>query len=492
MAEEQTPSPEEGQMMGNDFFASDGSKSTSDSRGGFGGTEVYNKNDTNAGLQEMIDKAKNSATAYASPTIKWNPFTSDRVLGLPLYYNDLADPSGRVYNNTIINDIPNVYIIPGKAKINRNLIDAAGTRIIPATLSRMLMEAQNNPTLGFSFGVRGIKTGNDLRFVGFETDYKDYYKYVQTMLSAVYSYLDNTKALDIFRFSDEFNNSLKDFGLCFYADKSTSVSESADNTYGSSQVAEMANQKSGTLREADLLNPMYGGTARIVDSLKAMNPLGVLEAMGTFDGIITRTANALFRVVNGSQLQFPEMWQDSRFDRSYNLSFKFYSPYGDKMSIFRYVYVPFIALLALALPRQDGLLGYESPFLLKVSSPGYFDIDMGVITSLTIMKGGTDSLWTIDGLPQMIEVNVSITDLYPQLVQIKDDGLFAYNIGISSFLENMAGIRPSQLDFHLRSKAAIQRKLSNSFIFGAPENFKHGVEDWIQEVQGKITTGLLR
>jgi hypothetical protein len=491
MAEEQTPNPEEGQMIGNDFFASDGSKSMSDSKGGFGGVEYYageGKGDT--GLQSMIDKAKNGSTQYGVSKVEWNPYASDRVLGLPLYYNDLADPNGRVYNNTIINDIPNVYILPGVETINRNLVDTAGTRIIPATLSRMLVEAQNNPSLGFSFGVRGIKTGEDLRFIGFKPDYKEYYQYVQTMLSAIYSYLDNTKALDIFRFSDEFNNSLANYGLCFYADKSTSISESADNTYGASRTAEMVAEKAGTLREADRLNPMYGGTARLVDSIKAANPLGILEAMGTFDGIITRTANALFRVVNGSQLMFPDMWQDSRFDRSYNLSFKFYSPYGDKMSIFRYVYVPFIALLALALPRQDGLLGYKSPFFLKVSSPGYFDIDMGVVTSMTIMKGGSDSLWTIDGLPQMIEVNMSVTDLYPQLIQVKDDGLLAYNLGISSFLENMAGIRPSQLNFHLRAKALIQRKLSNSFIFGVPENFKHGVEDFIQEVSGKVAVAL--
>jgi hypothetical protein len=490
MAEEVGLTPEQEQMMGNDYFKSDGTGSESDTRGGFGGVEYYKKENIEQGLQELIDKARNGATGSAVPPVEWNPYDSDRVLGLPLYYNDLADPGGRVYNNTIINDIPNIYIIPGIESVNRNLIDTAGTRIIPATFSRMLVEAQNNPTLGFSFGVRGIKTGDDLRFIGFKPDYKQYYQYVQTMLSAIYSYLDNTKALDVFQFSDEFSTSLKNYGLCFYADKSTSVSESADNTYTTSQAAELANQKGATLREADKLNPTYGSTARLVDSIKAVNPLGILEAMGTFDGIITRTANALFRVVNGSQLIFPDMWQDSRFERSYNLSFKFYSPYGDKLSIFRYVYVPFISLLALALPRQDGLLGYEAPFFMKISSPGYFEVDMGVVTSMTIMKGGADSLWTIDGLPQMIEVNMSVTDLYPQLVQIKDDALFAYNIGLSSFLENMAGIRPSQLEFHLRAKALIQRKLSNSFIFSVPQNLKHGVEDWMQEVQGNIANVL--
>jgi len=338
---------EDDQMTGNDFFDSNGGKSESDSVGGFGGVEYYNSSNTQSGLQELVNGAKNIAPASSTSVVDWNPYSSDKILGLPLYYNDLADPGGRVFNNTIVSDIPNVYIIPGVPSINRNLIDTAGTRIVPATLSRMLLKAQEG---AISFGVRGIRTGNDLRFVGFKTDYKDYYKYVQTMLSAIYSYLDNTKMLDLFRFSDEFETSLSNYGLCFYADKSTSISEDANNSYSESRVAETVSQNASSMREADLLNPTYGKTARIVDSIKAANPLGVLEAMGTFDGVITRTANALFRVVNGSQLYFPEMWQDSQFSRSYNINFRFYSPYGDKLSVFRFVYVPFIALLALALP----------------------------------------------------------------------------------------------------------------------------------------------
>jgi hypothetical protein len=495
MAEETEKTPEqlESEMVGDDFFVGDGSGTTgsnSDSVGGFGGTEYYaGAGNQNSGLQDLVNKAKNGATSYGTSEVKWNPYASDKVLGLPLYYNDLCDPNGRVYNNTIINDIPHIYIIPGLPSINRNLIDSAGKRIIPATLSRMILDAKESM---INFGVRGIKTGEDLRFIGFKPDYREYYNYVQVMLSAIYSYLDNTKALDLFRFSDDFENSLSNFGLCFYGDKSTSISEDASNTYAPSKVAEMVSQNANTLREADILNPAYGVTARLVDSLKAANPLGILDAMGTFDGIISRTSNALFRVVNGSQLMFPEMWQDSSFDRSYNLSFKFYSPYGDKMSIFRYVYVPFISLLALALPRQDGLLGYKRPFLLKVSSPGYFEIDMGVVTSMTITKGGSDGLWTIDGLPQMIEVNMQVMDLYPNLIQVDKEGLLSYNSTLSSFLENMAGIRPDQLNFMLRAKALIQRKLSNSFIFGIPENIEHGIEDFIHEVQGKIIGGLLR
>jgi hypothetical protein len=478
MAEENVDQQQEalqGELIGDDFFADGGSNS--DSAGGFGThTEVSDG---------TWDQLVNGQGKTSSGEVPWNPYSSDRVLGLPLYYNDLADPGGRIYNQTIIQDIPNVYIVPGNPRINRKLINVAGKRIVPADLSRILMKAaESGGPLGFA--LKGsFANGEDLRFMGFDSDYAGYFKYVQTMLSTIHSYMAMDDVFDIYNFEKEFENSIKDFGLCFYADKSTSITETADNTYGASRVAELANEKAATMREADFMFPTGGQTARVVDSIKAMNPIGVLQSLGTFDGIITRTSNALFRVVNGSQLFFPDMWQDSRFDKSYNISFKFYSPYGDKTSIFRYVYVPFIALLAMALPKQDGLLGYEKPFVMKMMRPGYFDINMGVVTSMSITKGGADSLWTVDGFPQMIEVNMNVVDLYPQMVQTDDVGMLSYNIGISNFLQNMAGIRSDQLSF-LGFKAMINRMLSNSMLFTFDETIENKTEDFIYEVQNKV------
>lgn len=485
MAEEQNPmdSPEAGTLAGDDIFDPATGTVANDTVGGAGIGQEY----SDGTLDQMIENVKSSGkgyTKYSDKPIGWNPYDSDRILGLPLYYNDLADPNGRVYNTTILYDLPVVHMLPGTMSVNRNLMDIAGKRISPAWLSNKLLDLTQNPSLPFA-GIRGLAGGNDLRFIGFKPDYSEYFLYVQTMLSAVYSLMGKDNVFDIFNFSDLFKTDVNNYGLSFYLDKSSSISESADNTYTSSQVAEMANQKGQTAREADLLYPTGGNTARFVDSIKAMNPLGVLEALGTFDGIITRTSNALFRVVNGSQLLFPDFWQDSRYDKSYNLSFKFYSPYGDKMSIFRYVYVPFIALLALALPRQDGLLGYTLPFYVRMSKPGHFDVDMGVVTSMSITRGGADNLWTVEGFPQMIEVNMNVVDLYPQLTQIKNDGLFAYNLGISSFLQNMAGIRPDHMSF-MKLGALVNRKLSNSLLFNVDEIIVNEAKDLVYDLQSRV------
>ena len=363
----------------------------------------------------------------------FNPMRDRSVLGMPLRYNDLADPNGRVYNETIVQDLPLVYIVPGTPTLNKNLIDEAGGAINPLAMAQKLQGLGDN---GFSIGVRGVSDGNDLRYLGFKAAYGEYFDYVQTMLSTVYGYLKmsiGSNVFDVFKFTDEFRSSFKDYGVCYYCDKATSVSESASNSYGESKMAQQTNEKSATAREAAMLG--RGGvtewSASVAEGLKSMSLTSVLDSFKSYDGIISRTSNALFRVVNGSELYFPEIWQDSKFDRSYNISFKFYSPYGDKMSVFKYVYVPLISLLAFTLPRQDSILSYNEPFLTRIFCPGMFDISMGAVTGMTINKGGSDNLWTIDGLPQAVEVTLDVIDMYPTLTQVDSPGLVIYNSSVT-------------------------------------------------------------
>ena len=415
---------------------------------------------------------------------KWNPFKDNKILGLPLYYNSLADPNGRVYNNTILEGLSYLSIVPGRGTVNKKLIDATGNTLSPIALAKNLMGYENDPGGLLKFGVKGVSSGSDLRFIGFKPAYSEYFKYVQTMLSMIYSFLDTHGVFNVFRFSDVFSNTIFNYGLCYYLDKSTSISESANNDYGTSKVAEMANSQNQTAREANIIakDTFKNKVARAISTLKTLDPTEMMNSFTSYDGILTRAGNSLFRVVNGSQLYFPEIWQDSSFSRSYNINFKFYSPYGDKMSIFKYVYVPFISLLALALPCQDGLLGYSEPFYVKMSAPGYFNVDLGVINSLTFTKGGSDDLWTTDNLPQCIEVSASVTELYPQLVGTKNYGNLAYNLGMSNFLQNMVGLRPDNLNYLLESKALVNRLISNSPLFNVGSNISNKVGDMLYEL----------
>ena len=203
---------------------------------------------------------------------------------------------------------------------------------------------------------------------------------------------------------------------------------------------------------------------------------------------MTRQGQAFARVVNGSQLLYPNIWTDSQFSRSYNLSFKFVSPYGDKESIFRYVYVPFISLLALALPRQDSTVGYGQPFYVKVNCPGWFESSMGYISSIDFTRGGSDNLWSVDNLPMAIDVTMSLVDCYPSLPMTRKYSQMKYNFGLASFLDTLAGIRSDQLDLLFSAKNWIKRRLSvpKAFVKGV-SNYKSDFFTNLQStINGKI------
>jgi len=90
-----------------------------------------------------------------------------------------------------------------------------------------------------------------------------------------------------------------------------------------------------------------------------------------------------FAVTNGMKTIYPELWSDSSYSKNINFNITFTSPYGDPLSIFKYVYVPFCALLCFALPRQASENGYLSPFFVRADVPGIISSDLGIITDLT-------------------------------------------------------------------------------------------------------------
>jgi len=356
------------------------------------------------------------------------------VLGLPLYFNPLADPFNRVYEHTFESDLPLVFITPGKPKINKRVVsfNSGGGVISANDVLGSLIPADQ-------LGIRNARNYNDTRYVRFERSYSEYYGYVQTMLTYLYTMLGFSGT---FKFEDYFKENDKVEGIAFYADKSTTVSESSNNSYSAPSMASSVNNLAGQAREyRQYIGMQEGGViTNVIDGI-----LKIFEGAISSIPVIGKVLGAFGSALSGDQLYYPDLWQDGKFSKNYNLSFKFFSPYGDPESIFRFVYVPFISLLALSLPLQDGIYAYKQPFLVRLSCPGYFELECGAITSIDFKRGGDDSLWTSGNMPNEIEVTMSVQDLYPTVLATNKIKNMKWNIGLASFLECMAGITFNEL-----------------------------------------------
>jgi hypothetical protein len=426
-------------------------------------------------------------------------FISDvKVYGLPLAYNNLADPAGRVFRKTILKRMPVVSIQPGiaKASLNKDTDpDGSKEKAVAARLAQVDAwckqggdpgDKEVKASLAAAYHAMKDDSGS-FPYLLFTKADKEYEKAYTTLASRVFSRIDlmisgsrNEAQSWGGGLFEEFKKSLmtdispswsSNGWINFYMDKASAFNESGANTYDQSMFAGLAKKITGVSQE---IQSLFGGN-------------GTNETNGGAGaGMFSKLGDAL----GGNQVVFPKVWQDSTFSRSYQLAFRFESPYGDPMSIFRHVYMPFLMLLAMALPRQTGISSYKAPFMVRVDCPGWFTIDCGIIGNISIRKG--EAGWTESGLPLSIDINMDIEDIYPQLIIANNPAILNMNFSLAAYIDSMTGISyvetltGGSLKHGIRSllaaTAAKPRALLNSVGNDAVEgvqNFSGWLASWL-------------
>ena len=364
------------------------------------------------------------------------------------------------------------------------------------------------------------------RYYNISFAYDEYYRYLNCMLAAVAAFLGvydteisingtNTK-LGEFDWSKEANESFKTFfdareNVVFYLDSFNTISESFSNDTTESSIASQINGVSDTANELNFLlagnSGILGKIASNVGEAAGQITSALSSALGEIGGgIIGSLADTgLNTLVNGGKIVFPQIWSNSNYSRSYSLSIKLRSPDNDSLSIFMNVLKPYCKILAMCLPRvmsdNKGLYnvnGYMSPFLVKAFSKGMFNVDMGIISSLSVNKGG-ECLWNDDGLPTQIDLDLEISDLYSSLAMsgFKSTGIIGNpfggtrelvkivnNTAYMDFLANMAGLNVGTMSIGRRVK--MFKYLANTSIKQFPARKFMSIDRKISEEMGKL------
>ena len=277
-------------------------------------------------------------------------------------------------------------------------------------------------------------------------------------------------------------------GLRFYVNKNLSVSDSISNSFGASMISGIAKSLSDMAKEAMFV---LGESVSLTNEEKTAKETGMTQKIGEMfselgakvDGKLNLSGDlqmSIDSVLQGTNLVFPEIWKDSQYSKSIGCSFNFVSPYGSPEAIFQYVYLPFSILLALALPRQVGTSSYAAPYILKVDCPGYMTSDLAAITSMDWTKGGNEQLFTKDGLPLAITVNIQIKDLYPVLMLPRDFAHLRHNTGMHGFLDNMAGLSIERFTPVKDILDSIQAR--TTYVVGGGRRQFEGVKDWAYRI----------
>jgi hypothetical protein len=324
-------------------------------------------------------------------------------------------------------------------------------------------------------GIDSSFAEKDKRYYTFEAKYAEYYAYLETMLNTVWLKLGlgtedgaqrNFNISTFFdigsdktnyqKLSEKYNSSLG-----FYVNIASRVSESVTNQTFSSGLEDYAGRSADIFQRLNYLTGMgTGGGAQnlrrgVVAGMELFSiagdtlgtPIslkGIPQMIGSVAKFVQSTdIGALTQAfsTNGKRTIYPELWSNAGYSKNIQFDFNFVSPYGDPLSIFQYVYVPFLSLLTFILPRQVEENGFVSPFFVRADVPGLVTSDLAMITDISWTKGGENNLWTKDKLPRAISGSFTVTDLYPYLAMVKRLSYMSANPSYTVFLDNMAGLR---------------------------------------------------
>jgi hypothetical protein len=433
------------------------------------------------------------------------------ILGTPLTYTEIADPNNRVMINTFVKESVFLSLTPGMPKYNggafqQEVLGALnfnnrGSYLTQTSTPQSMLDYLLKNGIDYSFAEK------DRRYYTFEAKYSEYYSYLETMLNTVWIKLGlgtaENGSINMFSFfnpsregvnyNDTLQNKYKS-SIGIYVTQQ-GISESINSSEYTSDISGDADAASSSYQRLNYITGMgTGGTARNVmrqvgigiqqtgdviglikknfstGNANLLSITGFAKGMANLTGSIIDFANSQdmsalmqqFAVTNGMRVMYPKLWESSSYAKNMNFDFNFVSPYGDPLSIFQYVYVPFLTLLAFALPRQAAENGLVSPFFVRADVPGLITSDLALITDINWTKGGPDgTMWTKDKLPRAISGSFTVTDLYPFLASVKRISFLSSNPSFTVFLDNMAGIRALYNDISDDPYAEYWNKLLN-------------------------------
>ena len=422
---------------------------------------------------------------------------------------------GNLYAEKIVARMPLLFLVPCK----QVFMDGFTSEEKSNAMSLLLNGA----------GIPNFKTAG--RYYTTEFDYVSYYNHVNAMCRQLAYFMNvqdekvpvkggsltvgkldwgNAEYMKNQQFKNYFYTG-NEKSIVFYVDGMDNLSETMTNSTTESSLASTINSFSDQAKEIKFLLGENSVLANMVDSAKDL-AAGAIDSIGGgiadffASGMLSDLMNTgVHTIINGGKLVFPKIWGDSSFDRSYSFDIKLRSPDHDNLSIFLNIMVPLVHLIALTIPKamdvegENGVIidpnGYISPYLCKAYMKGMFNIDMGMITSLSISRGAT-AQWNDNGVPTQVDVSITIEDLYSGLFMTAKEGdgnplnsltkvaAIASNTAMMDYLSNLGGLNLGGDEWFRKQKVFMQ--LLGGSVTDLPANIWRNFDQSVNNIAAKV------
>ena len=244
------------------------------------------------------------------------------------------------------------------------------------------------------------------------------------------------------------------------------------------EVAFMANSASPEM--ASSIQEFASGT---IESLNS----GIQDIVGgnSVTKAMDRIINLGNNVIKGENVIMPDIYQSSQYSKQYSLTVHLKSPYGTKLGYYLDIFVPMMHLVALGLPKQTTANSYASPFLVKAYVEGIFNCNMGIVTSVSITKNPEN--WTVEGLPNEVDVTLDIADLYTSLSMTPQSSpmMFINNSSLVEYLAINCGLSVTQPN--LSTKYEYLLGAFTNAVTDIPSNVYSKLQEEVNNIYYKFT-----
>ena len=412
--------------------------------------------------------------------------SSERAENLVSHDGSYIKRLGVKYGEKIVARMPLLIMVPGVADFMAGFSSKEREKMLENMVADVYGTSYSD-SLGSSY-INSFSTtmkGTRASFYNMYPAWADYYQYVNPLCRAAAIFmgvdkmqLQNGVTVGNIDWSSDyikpkaFSDICSYRGACgFYIQSSNQITEDISTNTTQSALANKVNTLSDQGRELmflsssvdGMLESAVKGSEKVVGQLTgAAGTAGAAvsqQVTGTkfikqFEksgGVVNAIMNGISNTIAGSKMLFPELWQDTSFTRDYSFSVKLDSPDNDPLSLYLNIVVPLIHLICFAAPRNMGPTTYASPFLVKAYYQGFFNINMGIISSMSINKGN-EGAWTLKNIPTVVEVNIGIRDLFSNNLTISKTQNGSLNMVTNTplldYVANLCGVNINEPDYN--------------------------------------------
>lgn len=412
------------------------------------------------------------------------PYSMDNVPadGSPVNNSNSPDLYGRVFAKEIAGNMPIAVIVPGvpvfMTNVSQGLKGYKSTRGARRNLLPMFEDLTEGELASAIESAMNEGNGETYQYYGMQVDTVEFFSYVnaETQTSAKLMGIADLvycgQKCGSFDWSNYNRSVEQDFsmfedivgisnGVSFAFDPLSSITDSLSNDTSESQFAGMINSMKNTATELEFIT----GTVGIGGIIDSTNYDAATAGLTNSGGLLAGAANAVGRLsalvknaMHGMNVRFPKIWSDSSYSKSYSIDMRFITPYSTAFCKWRYVLVPFFTIFCAAAPQSPtSVVNYKRPFLIRAFSKGYFNVEMGMINSISWKRFGDGDMISADGVPTQIDVTVDFEDLYQQIAISKFTGdtsttvdanaisIFFNNTGLMDLIGTLSGVNMNRI-----------------------------------------------